>query len=588
MLSDAPLLCVEDLEIRYPENGQFVEVVRGASLSMERGETVGLVGESGSGKTLTALAVMGLVPPPGEVHVRRLELEGVSLVGMPEKQMRALRGARVAMVFQEPMTAINPVISIGRQLTEVLRTHRSMTRIVAVRAAVRLLGRVAIGEPETRLRSFPHQLSGGQLQRVLLATALASEPVLLMADEPTTALDVTVQAQILDLMSHLQEELDLAVLLITHDLAVVANTCRRVCVMRSGRIVEEGSVREVFSSPGHPYTEGLLQALPRIGSPAPRGKLPTVPSDDSPDAERPRLEASASDRAEVGPELSEELSTEATPQPTGSEGASGVLLRAEKLCKTFFLRRQAFWGPRPQLRAVDGVDLEVRRGEVFGIVGESGSGKTTLARCLLRLLEADSGRVVFDGVDVGAVPAAELRRLRRQFQMVFQDPYASLNPRLRVGRVLAEPMRLHGLCSRREEESRVAHLLDRVGLSPSAAERYPQEFSGGQRQRIGIARALACEPQLLVADEPVSALDVSVQAQIMNLLADLQRDLGLTVIFISHDLAVVEQIADRVAVMYLGQIVEQAETGDLFSQPKHSYTRSLLSAIPRIDTAIGA
>jgi len=542
-----PLLDIRDLSVAFP--GARVPVVRGASLSVRRGEMVGLVGESGSGKTLTALSVVRLVPPgvrlSGRVWLDGAGSEGSEsgddLLTLPEKAMQRVRGRRIGFVFQEPMSALDPLYTIGFQIAEAVCAQRRVTRREAREEVVRLLDRVALPDARRRLGDYPHQLSGGQRQRVGIAMALAAGPDLLLADEPTTALDVTLQAQVLELLARLRAELGLAVLLITHDLGIVADTCDRVAVMHHGEVVETAGVESLFSAPVHPYTQKLLASLPSACLPS---------------------------------------SGERAGGAGRGAGGEGPLAEAIQLSHEFAVRRGLLQRTEGVVRAVDRVDLTIRRGECLALVGESGSGKTTLGRCLIRLLEPTSGRIVFAGEDLLALRPRPLRALRRRFQMVFQDPYGSLDPRQRVGSILDEPLALHTGLGPGERAERVKELLTSVGLGAELAERWPHELSGGQRQRVGIARALAAGPDLLVADEPASALDVSLRGQILDLLAGLRARLGLALLFISHDLGAVEQLADRVAVLYLGRIVEEAAREDLFRRPQHPYTVSLLSAVP--------
>jgi peptide/nickel transport system ATP-binding protein len=543
-----PLLEIQDLEVAFLHGGCWHAKVRGASLTVRRGEAVGLVGESGSGKTLTALAALRLVPPPSRIRGRVL-LDGPGggdLLTLTEPQMRRVRGRRIGCVFQEPAAALDPVWSIGFQLVEALRAHPRggvrMSRREARAEAVRLLERVALGDARRRLDDYPHQLSGGQLQRVGIAMALAAGPDLLLADEPTTALDVTLQAQILDLLAGLRAELGLAVLLITHDLGIVAETCDRVAVMHRGEVVETAATETLFRAPRHAYTRELLNALS-----APPSSLPSP---------------GWGEGVGEGP------------------GVRAPIAEAIALTRDFPVRRGLLRRVHGVVRAVDRVDLSIRRGECMALVGESGSGKTTLGRCLIRLLEPTSGRVLFDGEDLLALRGRALRRRRHRFQMVFQDSYGSLDPRQRVGAAVGEPLALRRRLAPVARRRRVTELFRAVGLDPALAARWPHELSGGQRQRVGIARALAAEPDLLVADEPVSALDVSVRAQILDLLAVLRARFELSVLLISHDLAAVERLADRVAVMYLGRVVEEAARESLFRQPLHPYTVSLLGAVP--------
>ncbi len=541
-MSPAPLLEIRDLEVSFPQKKGWLTVVRGVSLDVGAGEIVGLVGESGSGKTLTALAVLRLLPPEARI-TGRIRLDGSGdLLTLPERELRRVRGGRVGFIFQEPMAALDPLFTIGFQIAEAVRVHRPIfkkSRKDALAEAARLLDRVALADARRRIDDYPHQLSGGQRQRVGIAMALAAGPDLLLADEPTTALDVTIQAQILDLLAGLRADLGLSILLITHDLGIVAERCDRVAVLHQGEIVETAGVEELFAAPGHAYTRMLLGALtPGPPTPNRRGE----PSEDPP-----------------------------------------VLAAARNLSKEYPVRRGLFQRRVGTVRAVDRVDLEIRKGECLALVGESGSGKTTLGRCLIRLIEPTSGSVLFDGEELLALRPRDLRARRRRFQMVFQDPWGSLDPRQRVGATVAEPLDVfegQERLGREDKARRVAELLTAVGLDPAFAVRWPHELSGGQRQRVGIARALAAGPDLLVADEPVSALDVSIRSQILDLLADLRRRLGLTLLFISHDLGAVARLADRVAVLYRGRIVELAAVEDLFHRPQHPYTVSLLAAVP--------
>jgi len=566
-----PLLDIQDLSVAFPGSGE--PAVRGVSLAVARGEMVGLVGESGSGKTMTALSVVRLVPDNARV-TGRVWLDGVEdgepddLLALPKKEMRRVRGRRVGFVFQEPMSALDPMYTIGFQIAEAVRAHRRISRREAREEAVRLLDRVALPDARRRLDDYPGQLSGGQCQRVGIAMALAGGPDLLLADEPTTALDVTLQAQVLELLARLRAELGLAVLLITHDLGIVADTCDRAVVMHRGEVVESADVESLFRAPAHPYTQRLLAAL---GSPHPRplSQLPPAP------------------RRERGDKQDLPAESAFLPSPGDWEGGAGrgaggegPLVEALQLSREFKVRRGLLQRLRGVVRAVDRVDLTIRRGECLALVGESGSGKTTLGRCLIRLLEPTSGRVVFAGEDLLALRPRPLRALRRRFQMVFQDPYGSLDSRQKVGSILDEPLALHTTLSSAGRAEKVKELLASVDLGAELAERWPHELSGGQRQRIGIARALAADPDLLIADEPVSALDVSLRGQVLDLLASLRARLGLALLFISHDLSAVERLADRVAVLYLGRIVEEASRDNLFHRPLHPYTVSLLSAVP--------
>ena len=664
------LLSISGLRTQFATDRGTVKAVDGLDLTIENGETVGLVGESGSGKSVTALSAMGLVDSPGTVADGTVEFhdadlsrsfadeygEGfadpeagtVDLTRAPEDAMRAVRGGEMSMIFQDPMTSLNPAIPVGEQVAESLRLHQYGGRkkdswLNAVREilprtgsdiddeilenTVEMLAEVGIPEPAARVDEYPHEFSGGMRQRVLIAIALACRPQLLIADEPTTALDVTIQAQILDLINDLQEEFGMSVLFITHDLGVVAETCDRVAVMYAGEIVEEGPVEEIFANPSHPYTYTLLESIPRedadrltpiegnvpdlVDLPegcnfAPRcpwaqpecreGEIPYLQHGPSGIDHRSKCILEDFDTSEYGVEegvAAEEHATRTTESAAVREGATEPLLSVDGLEKHFSqaddLLDSWLGGDDRPVRAVDGVDFEVYEGETLGLVGESGCGKSTTGRTLLRLLEPTDGRVVFAGEDLGTLDKDELRAKRRELQMIFQDPMSSLDPRMNVAATIAEPLKIHDLPdseggstgqSRRE---RVDELIEAVGLDPSQRERYPHELSGGQRQRVGIARALAVDPDFIVCDEPVSALDVSVQAQILNLLEDLQEEFGLTFLFIAHDLSVVRHICDRVAVMYLGEIVEVAGTEELFADPKHPYTRALLSSIPEPD-----
>jgi len=565
----APLLEIRDLEVSFPRGDGWVTVVRGVSLDLRAGEIVGLVGESGSGKTLTALSILRLVPPPARV-TGSIRLAGAGdLLVLPERELRRVRGRRVGFVFQEPMSALDPVYTIGFQIAEAVRAHQRMSRKEALAEAARLLDRVALADARRRIGDYPHQLSGGQRQRVGIAMALAAGPDLLLADEPTTALDVTLQAQILELLDDLRADLGLSVLLITHDLGIVAERCDRVAVMYQGEIVEEAEVEELFAAPRHGYTRMLLGAL--TAHVASETSFPTV---ETPRGASPS-EVPAASHGSLG------MQAAAGDAPRGaSTVVAAPLATIRQLSKTFPVRRGLFRRQLGTVWAVDQVDLEIRRGECLALVGESGSGKTTLGRCLIRLIEPTSGSVLFDGEDLLALRPRELRARRRRFQMVFQDPWGSLDPRQRVGSIVAEPLDVHERLPRAETGRRVAELLTAVGLDPAFAARWPHQLSGGQRQRVGIARALAAGPDLLVADEPVSALDVSIRSQILDLLADLRERLGLSLLFVSHDLGAVARLADRVAVLYLGRVVELASAADLFHRPLHPYSVSLLSAEP--------
>jgi peptide/nickel transport system ATP-binding protein len=546
------LLEVRDLRVGFVTEGGLVRAVDGVSFELAPGEVLAIVGESGSGKSVTAQTVLGLTRSPnarieGSVRLRRQELIDAS-----EAELQKVRGDEIAMVFQDPMTSLNPVYRVGYQIVEAIRAHRKMSDADARALAIEMLRAVEIPEPEQRVDSYPHQLSGGQRQRVMTAMALALEPSVLIADEPTTALDVTIQAQILDLLARLNRERNLATILITHDLGVVAEVADRVLVMHDGRIVERGGLDEVFYEPKDVYTRGLLGAVIRLDQPPP-----------------PRLTTPTPDGSQrFVPEMGgENVSTQQAP-----------LLEVIDLVKHFPVKRGLFGREVDRVRAVDGVSLTVQRGETLGLVGESGSGKSTLARAILRLLEPTSGSIRFEGREIASLSQRQMRPIRRDLQIVFQDPYSSLNPRKRVGQIVGASLALQE--TNLDTRKRVEELLERVGLSTEHYDRYPHEFSGGQRQRVGIARALAMEPKLVVADEPVSALDVTIQAQILALLADLQKDFGLSYIFVTHDIGVVRHVSDRIAVMYRGKIVEEGLADQVCEHPSHPYTQALLEAVP--------
>lgn len=528
------LLEVRDLHICLPEGAERDAAVEAVDLDLASNEILCIVGESGSGKSLTARAVMGLLPKP---HVRvvggSIHMEGEDLVTASESRMRSVRGSEISMIFQEPMTALNPVMSIGDQIDEVFRFHVSMRRRERRERAAALLADVHLPDPKQIMRAYPHELSGGQRQRAMIAMALALEPKILIADEPTTALDVTTQAQILSLIKEMQSAHDTGVLFITHDFGVVADIADRVAVMQQGRLVEVGTVDEVLNYPKHAYTQSLIRAVPSL-----------------------------------------------KPRPVRQRDAERVL-QVEQLTKVFYSGGGlfGFGSAKREVKAAQGVNLELYKGETLGIVGESGSGKSTVARCIVRLLEADDGKIVLNGVDLRPLGRAEMRPHRANIQMVFQDPFASLNPRTRVGKIIATGPLIRGV-SAQQAQARARELLEIVGLDAMAYDRYPHEFSGGQRQRIGIARALALNPDVLVADEPVSALDVSIQAQILELLDEIRDRMSLSMIFITHDLRVAAQVCDRLAVMRYGEVVETGATAEIFSDPQAPYTRDLLAAVP--------
>ncbi|MDR3436366.1 dipeptide ABC transporter ATP-binding protein [Telmatospirillum sp.] len=563
-----PLVDIRNLNVTFPSEDGDVTAVNDLSFSIAPGETVALVGESGSGKSVTSLALMRLVEygggtiARGSIRFRRRDGQVRELTEETPDSMRPLRGNEMAMIFQEPMTSLNPVFTIGDQIAETVMLHQGLSQQAARAEALRMLEKVRIPEAARLLDRHPHQLSGGMRQRVMIAMALACRPSLLIADEPTTALDVTIQAQILRLIRLLQQELGMAVLFITHDMGVVAEMADRVVVMYQGRKVEEGPCLDLFAAPQHAYTKALLAAVPRLGSLSGQA-LPA------------RFPLLSVDAAAGKPQ---EPLTQDTVQTTAP-----ALLAVDGLTARFEVRKGLFGRHRGNVHAVERVNFSLQPGETLALVGESGCGKSTTGRAIMQLLRPQAGSIRFEGRDVAARTDEERKTFRQKIQYIFQDPFASLNPRLTVGFSIAEPLLLHGLASRREAEDRVSALLRHVGLNPDHAKRYPFEFSGGQRQRICIARALASRPRLIIADEAVAALDVSIQAQIINLLMELQQEHGLSYLFISHDMAVVERVSHRVAVMYLGQIVEMGPRQAIFEHPLHAYTRRLMAAVPMAD-----
>ena len=521
------LLDVQDLAVSFVTRNGTNKAVDGISFSVELGKITAIIGESGSGKSVACYSLLGLVPmPPGRIDGGCALFEGRDLLKLEEPELRRIRGRDIAMIFQDPMTCLNPYMTIGKQLMEPLLYHRKVTTAQARARALELLAEVGIRDPESTIDNFPHEFSGGMRQRVMIAMALINEPKLLIADEPTTALDVTIQAQILKLIAELQHKRDIGVIFISHDLAVVADIADTIVVMKQGQIVETGNREGIFRNARHPYTQKLLAAIPTDSKP---------------------------------------------PRP----GAAEPLIRVQNLCTWFSQGRG-----REPVRAVNDVSFDINRGEVLGLVGESGSGKSTIGRSILRLVPVTSGEVRFDGTDLTALEGRELKTMRRRMQMIFQDPFASLNPRMTVYDTLAEPLLLHGIETRKSVAQGVLKLMDDVGLARAFVRKYPHEFSGGQRQRIAIGRALATRPEFVVADEPVSALDVTIQAQILDLMQQLSREYGLTMLFVSHDLAVVRHLADRILVLYKGEVVEQGTGDELFERPRQAYTRQLLQSIP--------
>lgn len=523
-----PLLSVNNLTTRFHTRDGVINAVEDVSFEVNQCEITAIIGESGSGKSVACNSILGLIPrPPGKIESGNAIFEGQDLLQLSEKDLRKLRGSQIAMVFQDPMTSLNPYLTIGEQLIEPLLQHQKLARPEAKRRAIELLEEVGITRPTERFKSFPHEFSGGMRQRVMIAMALINEPKLLIADEPTTALDVTIQAQILRLVADLQSSRDIGVIFISHDLSVVADIATQIIVMKDGCVVERGSRDAIFRNPQHPYTQELLNAVP------------------------------AGHKEHNAPDEKVLLEVQHLNTWFGSPGKGGDVVKA-----------------------CDDLNFSIRRGEILGLVGESGSGKSTCGRSILRLVEPTSGKVSFDGVELGGLGTGEMKKMRRRMQMIFQDPYASLNPRMTIFDTLAEPLLLHHICGKKEVESAVLKLMDDVGLARRYVRKYPHEFSGGQRQRIAIGRAIATRPEFIVADEPVSALDVTIQAQVLDLIVNLVDEYDLTTLFVSHDLAVVRYIADRILVMHLGKIVESGSAGEVFDRPQHDYTRKLMNAIP--------
>ncbi|HVL28051.1 MAG TPA: ABC transporter ATP-binding protein [Acidimicrobiales bacterium] len=606
----AEVLRVEGLRVTFSPGKRPMHAVDGVDLTVAAGETVAVVGESGCGKTMSALAVLGLVPPEAAVE-GTVWFEGRDVRTLRPRQLRDVRGAGIAMVFQEPVSSLNPVFRIGDQIADVIRAHHGeVSKDEARRRAVALLEQVGIPDAARRLDEYPHQWSGGMCQRAVIAMAIANRPRLVIADEPTTALDVTVQARVLQVLRDAQADTGAAVLLITHDLGVVAEMADRVVVMYAGRVVEEATATDLFANPRHPYTRGLLASLPRADAAVRltsiRGQPPQLHAVPPGCAFHPRCDTSKG-RARCAEEVPalvaagagrrsachfhDEVASLPSPVEAAVKRASPAtaagdspILSLDAVAVHFPIKSKVIGRRIGAVRAVDGISLDLQPGETVGLVGESGCGKSTTAQAIVRLYDLTGGRITFGGQDLSVLTGRNLRRIRKGIQMVFQDPQASLNPKMPIGASITEPLLIHGF-SRRAAAARLGELLGMVGLDPSHASRYPHQFSGGQLQRVGIARALALEPQVLVLDEPVSALDVSIQAQVLNLLAGLRDELNLTYLLISHDLSVVRQVADRVAVMYLGKIVESGATEALFRAPQHPYTQALLDAVPVPDPA---
>ena len=551
--------------MEFATDGARVQAVQGATYEIPRGKTVGLVGESGSGKSVSSLAIMGLIPqPPGKISRGEIYFEGEDLLKKSETEIRKLRGNDISMIFQEPMTSLNPVFTVGDQIVESLRLHQKLSKKEAREKTLDLFHKVGIPKPGQRIDSYPHEMSGGQRQRVMIAMAIACEPKLLIADEPTTALDVTIQKQILELLADLQEQYNMSMLFITHDLALIGDIADEVIVMYQGEIVERGSCARIFRGASHPYTKGLMACRPPLEG-LPR-RLPMV----------------SDFMDEEGLEKNFDLSKLGSRSPRPLEEREPPLLEIRAIKKYFPIRGGLFGRVKDYVKAVDGVSLKVHRGRTLGLVGESGCGKTTLGRTILRLIEPTEGQIFYRDREITHLEKPELRELRKKMQIIFQDPYASLNPRMTVGSSIMEPMVIHQLGSSRAQRLEMAaELMERVGLEAVHLNRYPHEFSGGQRQRICIARCLAVKPEFIICDESVSALDVSVQAQVLNLLLDLQEEFHLTYIFISHDLAVVKFISDELAVMNQGRVVELSHSQSIYENPREDYTKELLAAIPK-------
>ncbi|MFE9282761.1 ABC transporter ATP-binding protein [Nocardiopsis alba] len=576
-MNRSPVVRVDDLRVTFPMMDGDVHAVKGLSFEVPAGGALGIVGESGSGKSVTSLALMGLHRGSRAQITGSIEVAGQDVVTATDKRLRRMRGNDIAMVFQDPMQSLHPQYTIGNQLIEALRVHRpQISRAQARSRAVESLERVGIAEPEKRINSYPYEFSGGMRQRVVIAMGLMCDPKVLLADEPTTALDVTVQARILDLLDELRRDLGMALILVSHDLAVVAGSVDEVVVMRHGQAVERGDVRRVLSHPEHPYTQALLDAVPRV--------------------EVSRAQRRAQDRADRARKAREEKgeATVATEARAGSEEGFDAftplsrsrdeepLLRVRDVSQSFKVRG-GLWGRSTDFWAVKGVSFDLYKGETLGVVGESGSGKSTLSRMIMRLLEPTEGTVEFEGQDITHLSDRRMRPLRNEVQMVFQNPYSSLNPRLTIGQSIGTALKVQGERDGRRNRVRVQELLERVGLEPDHYNRFPHAFSGGQRQRIAIARALILKPKLIICDEPVSALDVSTQDQVLRLLSELQDDFGLTYIFVAHDLAVVRQVSDRVAVMRKGEVVEMGDSDGIYENPRSDYTRRLLTAAPVLD-----
>lgn len=564
------ILSIEELSLSFPTHNGFDSVLHNSSFSVKKGETLAIVGESGSGKTITMRRVMQLLhnvrTDSGKILLRKKDNSIIDITSLSKNEARKIRGFDMSMIFQEPMTSLNPLFTIGNQIAEAILTHQNIPKDECNQRVLDLLNLVRIPDSKKRIHEYPHQMSGGMRQRVMTAMALACEPQLLIADEPTTALDVTIQAQILALIRSLQKRLNMAVIFITHDMGVVAELADRVLVMYQGKIVEENDVFSIFKTPQHPYTKALLKAVPKLGCMKGRENPATLPV----------LEMEKELQRKNGEKLPDEIEID-----TANYSEAPIL--AIKNLTTHFVSKKTFWGqPTHLVHAVENISFELYPGETLGIVGESGCGKSTAGYSILKLVPA-TGEVIFQGQSILELGNKQMQSLRQDIQFIFQDPFASLNPRITIGASIAEPMIIHKLGDRKYRDKKVEYLLDRVGIPPAHGSRYPHEFSGGQRQRIAIARALSTQPKVIIADEAVSALDVSIQATVLNLMMQLQKEFNLAYLFISHDMAVIERVSHRIAVMYLGQVVELGSREAIFENPQHPYTRKLLAAVPVAD-----
>ena len=560
---------IKNLSVEFDVRGRTVNAVSDVSWNVKKGETLAIVGESGSGKSVSALAILKLIPnPPGKITSGSIFFEGKNIVKTSDTEIRNIRGKKISMIFQEPMTSLNPLMTIGKQISEVLDRHFKLSKKETYQKAKNILDIVQIPDSKRWLNGYPHEMSGGMRQRVMIAMALVCEPTVLIADEPTTALDVTIQAQILGLIKKLQKDIGMSVVFITHDMGVVAEIADRVVVMLGGKKVEEGNVNEIFHNPKHPYTKSLLAVVPRLGSMKGRS-LP---------AKFSNLDIKRTE----GDDVIETNNNELIDIKDNVRKSEPPILEIENLTTRFSIK-SSFGFSKGNVHAVEGIDLLLLQGETIGIVGESGCGKSTLGKSIMRLVEPNSGKIKIRGKDIISLSKKDMFPIRKEVQIVFQDPYSSLNPRLTVGQIVSEGMKLHKVCHETEIKDKLIEVFKKVGLSEVHINNYPHEFSGGQRQRIGIARALALSPSIIIADEAVSALDVSIQAQVINLMMELQEEYGLSYLFISHDMAVIERVCHKVAVMYLGEIVELGSRSQVFENPQHPYTKKLMKAVPIAD-----